>query len=325
MLPEALAIAQSIAAPHWKAVALARLVSRFPVRERDNIYHAVLTATQAIAREEKRASMLVGLAPHLPANLLPEALAIAQSITGPQWRTTTLMHLAPDMLREQQGNVYRTAVADLRAIADEEKRAETLLSLTPYLPADLLPEALAVVDTISDESRRIEILRSLASHLPPDEQGNVYRAVLVATQAIVNEGKRAETLSTLVPHLPPELRPDALTITRTMDIEHLQADILIQLALYLSHDLLPIALAAARALADEKKRVEALQVLAPHLAAHRVTHMHCHTTVRTLAARGRPTYLRDLAALTPWLAALASPEELTEIAIAIRDVCRCWP
>jgi hypothetical protein len=35
--------------------------------------------------------------------------------------------------------------------------------------------------------------------------------------------------------------------------------------------------------------------------------------------------LSDVAALMPSLAALTSPEELTEVAIAIRDVCRCWP
>jgi hypothetical protein len=34
---------------------------------------------------------------------------------------------------------------------------------------------------------------------------------------------------------------------------------------------------------------------------------------------------KPLAALTPWLAALAHPEERAEIAAAIRDMARCWP
>jgi hypothetical protein len=33
----------------------------------------------------------------------------------------------------------------------------------------------------------------------------------------------------------------------------------------------------------------------------------------------------DLTALTPWLEALATPDELTAIAQSIVDVSRCWP
>jgi hypothetical protein len=96
---------------------------------------------------------------------------------------------------------------------------------------------------------------------------------------------------------------------------------------------LETALEIARALDGaqaETWRTETLEALALQLV--RISNTRSaqisslwHTTIRTLAARGRPSFLRDLAALTPWLAALASPEELTEIAIAIRDVCRCWP
>jgi hypothetical protein len=48
-------------------------------------------------------------------------------------------------------------------------------------------------------------------------------------------------------------------------------------------------------------------------------------TIPILAARGRPAFLSDLAALTPWLEALAAPDELADIAQSIVDVSRCWP
>jgi hypothetical protein len=86
---------------------------------------------------------------------------------------------------------------------------------------------------------------------------------------------------------------------------------------------------AARALAAYMGRAEVLQALALQLANQAsMTFAHqsyvWHITIRDLAARGRPAFLRDPAVLMPWLAALASPEELKEIAIAVRDVSRCW-
>jgi hypothetical protein len=48
-------------------------------------------------------------------------------------------------------------------------------------------------------------------------------------------------------------------------------------------------------------------------------------TLTALAARGRSDFLSDLAALTPWLEALATPDDLAAIAQSIVDVSRCWP
>jgi hypothetical protein len=50
-----------------------------------------------------------------------------------------------------------------------------------------------------------------------------------------------------------------------------------------------------------------------------------YETLPILAAHGRPDLLFDLAALTPWIEALATPDELVDIAQSIVDVSRCWP
>jgi hypothetical protein len=115
---------------------------------------------------------------------------------------------------------------------------------------------------------------------------------LESSSSIVDERRRARALSSLAPHLPSELMQRALE--------------------------------SASAIVDERWRARVLGSLATHLAAH-LDHENLYLTFHWLAIRGRPAFLIDLAALTPWLVALATPEELTEIAIAIRDVARCWP
>jgi hypothetical protein len=89
--------------------------------------------------------------------------------------------------------------------------------------------------------------------------------------------------------------------------------------------LLPEALEAARAIADEQHRAAALGALASHLATMPEQRRLWWETLPMLAARGRPDLLSDLAALTPWLEALATPEDLADIAQSIVDVSRCWP
>jgi hypothetical protein len=69
------------------------------------------------------------LAPHLPPDLLIEALAIARAICHDDWM-----------------------------------RAEVILTLVPHLPPGLLTEVLVIVRTIGDEDMRDQTLRALAKH-----------------------------------------------------------------------------------------------------------------------------------------------------------------
>ncbi|MGQ9893696.1 MAG: hypothetical protein ACUVSY_07870, partial [Roseiflexus sp.] len=73
----------------------------------------------------------------------------------------------------------------------------------------------------------------------------------------------------------------------------------------------------------------ALAALAPHLAATSAFDDAFLPTLRILAQRGRPALLGDLAALAPWLAAVAAraaqPAVPALLAQAIVDTARCWP
>jgi hypothetical protein len=107
---------------------------------------------------------------------------------------------------------------------------------------------------------------------------------------------RAETLAALPPYLPPELLSEAL--------------------------------AAARDIEDAEARVKALAALSPHLAACPALNDQFPPTLRVLAQRGRPTLLRDLVALMPWLAALAErcqPALWAALFAAIIETAQCWP
>jgi hypothetical protein len=112
-----------------------------------------------------------------------------------------------------------------------------------------------------------------------------------------------------------------------LDIFGEQATVLGALAPHLPGNLLPQAVMIAQGIKDTSRRAEALRALAPHLAAHGVSIPvdHWHTTIRLSAVNGRPKLLSDLAALMPWLTALAPPEELAAVGQAVVDVARCWP
>ncbi|MGQ9827888.1 MAG: hypothetical protein ACUVSW_08490, partial [Roseiflexus sp.] len=66
-------------------------------------------------------------------------------------------HLPAELLRE--------ALAAARAIGDEWTRAEALQWLAPHLPAELLREALAAARAIGNEQHRAEALAALAPRL----------------------------------------------------------------------------------------------------------------------------------------------------------------
>ncbi|TRV46460.1 MAG: apoptotic protease-activating factor, partial [Microcystis panniformis Mp_GB_SS_20050300_S99D] len=100
------------------------------------------------------------LAPYLPENLLPEALATAREIGNEYQRARALTGLAPHL-----PEILLEALATAREIRDEYQRARALTGLAPYLPENLLPEALATAREIGNESSRAEALKALTAQL----------------------------------------------------------------------------------------------------------------------------------------------------------------
>jgi hypothetical protein len=180
-------------------------------------------------------------------------------------------------------------LAYVRQSQDDEKQAEGLEKITPYLPPALLPEALEVARAIRDESHRAEALTGLAPHLPEvlPEALEVAKAIrylyeraraltelashlpkvlpeaLAIARAIGYEYHRAWALAKLAPYLP-EVLPEALAAAKAVELHH-RARELTSLAPYLPKSLLPEALEIAREIRNESDRVRALTGLVPHL------------------------------------------------------------
>jgi hypothetical protein len=104
------------------------------------------------------------LAPHLPADLLDDALAAATAMTRPGDRAEALAALVPHMPAHQQSAVLAKALSAITAITDIT--AEVLTALVPHLPAALLAEALAAASSGSIYSA--QPLIALAPRLPPE-------------------------------------------------------------------------------------------------------------------------------------------------------------
>ena len=320
LLSETLAVVRAIGYVEERVKALVALAPHL----NQDLLGETLAVARAIGDAEERAKVLVALAPHLNHDLLGEVLAVARAIEREWQRARTLGALAPHLPLDQQAAVYGESLTAARTIGDELQRARTLAELAPHLPAELLGEALATAQDIKDERRRAEALAALPPYLPPELLGRA----LAATQDIRNEQRRAEALAALVPHLPSELLSEALTAILNITDEQRQAEALAALPPRLPPELLSEALAAARDIEDAEARVKALAALSPHLAACPALNDQFPPTLRVLAQRGRPTLLRDLVALMPWLAALAErcqPALWAALFAAIIETAQCWP
>ena len=144
-------------------------------------------------------------------------------------------------------------------------------------------------------------LHSLAANVPPQLLALlVQHRLWTPHQALTyirhnpDEQQRASALKALLPCLPPELLPEAL--------------------------------AAARAIEDAAARADTLAALAVRLAkTSTALYRLWDETLLYLARRTRPQLLADLGALVPVIHAVSGEAAIAETARAIQDVARWWP
>jgi len=241
-------------------------------REAVDLYRdlAAQNLSQAFRDIEARAYTLAGLAPHLPEDLLVEALEAARGIASEWRRADALAALAPHLPKELRAQALAEALAAARAIEEAEARAKALTALASHLPKDLreqvLAEALDAARTIELEQYRAEALAALAPKLA--EAGYPAEA-LAAARGIEEAEARAKALAALAPHLPEGLREqllaEALAAARAIEEAEARAKALAVLAPHLPEGLLAEALNAVREIRDERYRARALAALAPYL------------------------------------------------------------
>jgi alkylhydroperoxidase/carboxymuconolactone decarboxylase family protein YurZ len=226
-------------------------------------------STALISRVTQRAGALAALAPYLSGSLMTEALDAARAIGDEDSRAQALTGLAPHVGQDQCRAVLTEALAAATAISRSTRslardgtpeRAERLAALAPYLPEDLLEQALTAAIGISHEDSRADALVGLVPHLPEDMISRVLKA-------IPDLGRYQDrAIEKLAPLLPEHFRARVVTIAESAADDFTRGRCLVALAPYLSADLLAqaVALTADRP-SHEDYRVSALVKLAPYL------------------------------------------------------------
>ena len=193
--------------------------------------------------------------PHLPAELLPEALEVSLAIQNKWSRASALEAIAPYLPAELLPEAFEAALA----IHYEPRRASVLRVITLYLPAEFLPEALELARTIHDNWWQASVLSTIATRF-----SGVWPEALQAVLAIQDERDRARSLREITPYLRTELLPEALKIARTIRNKEWRDSALRSIAPYLP-EVWSEALEVARTIRNKEGRADSLYEIATHL------------------------------------------------------------
>lgn len=332
MLPSVLAEVRAMSDARWRTRALTALADYLPHQQQTAVYAEVLESASSIRQSATCSRVLVYVIPHLPAALLPDALAVVATIPNERSHTEALLALlmhpqaadwpaisahAPAMVQslmqaqkyseaiqliashtpaEQQHEAFTSMLADVRAIEHPGARAHALTALAPSLTtaqqAACFAEALDAAQTIQNHSRRLPMLADIIPHLPADQQASVAMAEYEVARSIPDERERLDTLRVLMPLMP----------------DHMHAEVYAEL------------LDAARTVPDTKWRAATLATLIPTLSP---SHQPAVCMEALVAARAIPDEWQRaelLVTLAPHVPAAMLPDILD----IVRGVSDPW-
>jgi hypothetical protein len=266
------ALSAAIADQDLQAQALTFVAPHLPA----DLLAEALAAATAIADDRSRAQALTGLVPHLPAeqrsSVLAQALDAANALTDNYQRAAALTDLVPQMPPDQREGILAQALT--AAINSEYFRDQALAALAPNLPADLLTEALSAATAITDAYSRAQALAGLVPYLPADQRTSVLAQALDAAIAVTDQYPRAKALTSLISQLPGDQRTDALgqalSTADAITDDGLHAQALTDLAPHLNADQLSHALTAAASITDDHSCAKLLAGLTPYLNAEQL-------------------------------------------------------
>lgn len=283
--------------------------------------------------EVSRATVLTGLAPHLPERLFPEALDVARMIKYAPSRSKALGKLALCLKGDLRGSVLDEALTAAQAIDNITYKVDPLLELVPHLPEGqkekILWEALTVAQELSAlgggiSGYRIQALLKLAPYLSGELREEVIREVMSETL------KAKGGFNLLSPLLPIEWKEEwreTLMAAGKIKKEDKRAGALAGLLPHLPHELLKAALPLAQSLSEANNRVIVFDRLASRLVELPLTIRLSlwEEIVSYSARRTRKDLLIDLRTLAPVIFSLGGVEAIEETFRAIQDVARWWP
>jgi hypothetical protein len=264
--PRAIDMAKNIEDPPRRVRTLIALALHMPADQRGIPLALVV---KNLADADNCADILTEIAPHLPAELLPHALAEAAAIRFSPDRVKAFVGLAPYL----PVDVLTRIVATVGSLPAQGMQAALLSGLAPHLPAELLIPALTTAIVMTELTAKATALAGLVPCLTASQRLVVLPEAIAAASEASPETKAA-AFTALAPYLPADQQSALLVeavdaATRPRDMSRAQT--LAKLAPLLSEDLLARALTGATAIVDEQARVAALESLAPYLDARQLT------------------------------------------------------
>lgn len=166
LLGRALEAANDLNDSQQRLNTLTSLAPRLSAKQQQHALRTMLECARQMPFEFKRATALVSIAPHLTEALVPEALAIADSIHDPYDVTNAYIALAHKLPPKERSKRLSHARTLIKQIEDGYDHACALTAILPLLDeadhADLESEALAIVNMIEDDYDQASAIGLLA-------------------------------------------------------------------------------------------------------------------------------------------------------------------
>jgi hypothetical protein len=208
-LLDALAAAANLPHHYERVTALLALADILPQQLMDQAFTNALETTRHIENENARARALSLLGHHLPENLIGRALESAYQINDLQQRLNALTGI----IQQVEGRSKEQALHDMLNCARHMdigyKQARALVSIAPYLPPDLVLEALGVADNLDEPYDQVTAYIALAQNLPPASRPEIIRDAWELIKHIEDGYDRSSALAAVMPFLPDELAGEA--------------------------------------------------------------------------------------------------------------------
>jgi len=273
---------------YWKARGFASLLlAIFPLKQmRERVAQDALQLTRAIKTEKKRSVALSCLIPCLPAELLPQAFSIVQSLQEARDRVEPLMAIVRTGNEPLLSQAVEETVNAARLSGDPLSRGETLAWLAVVAPEHLrqdidreaqasLEEAWQVARAIDAPGYRgralLKVLPLVASSLRKQVVAEVLEAAgriesTTPGSEITWQTERVDLVTSLIPYLSDSELWQALNLVRAAGDEESRKQTLAALGPFVPEELVEACLTAARELRRPEDRVQALRALLPRLS-----------------------------------------------------------
>ena len=251
-----LAYAKQNPEPWQRTAALRGLIRYLPEAEARSTLEIAIQAIQVIQVESTRANSIIAWIPVLPSDLLLGVLDDLRLLHSEGELSKVLIALIPHLSEESS---LKEAFEITQFLKNDYHRGDTLSALVPYLPHDLLPQALRIAQTIQSESYQIKALTTLMPRL-----SEAVLVLLKAAKRMESDSYCCDALVAAIPYLPKTLLSDALETAQVIKGKSYQIKALTALIPYSSEAVL-VLLKAAKQMESDSDRRDALMAAIPYL------------------------------------------------------------